>query len=161
MPEPRTIPQRLLLLVGSIGPLGHVPASGTVTVAVVGIPLYWLLSRHSPFLYLGITVAATIAAVVIHQKGDRLLGTEDSGTLVWDEIVGYMIATLFLPFTWQLAVVSFFLERVIDIVKVPPANLIENKVPGGLGVVGDDVVAGLYTLLILQLAVRFAPQWLT
>jgi len=67
-----------------------------------------------------------------------------------------MVAVTLVPFTWQTAVGAFLLERLIDIVKVPPANIIERAWPGGWGVVGDDVVAGLYTWAILQGLCHFA-----
>ncbi|GAG02557.1 unnamed protein product, partial [marine sediment metagenome] len=100
-----------------------------------------------------------LASVWVHQVGDRVLGEKDSRKLVWDELAGFMVAVAFVPFTWQIAVVAFFVERIIDIVKVPPANVIEKKWPGGWGVVGDDIVAGLYTLVLLQLLIRLAPAW--
>lgn len=151
--------QRTILLIGSLGPLGHCPASGTVTVAVVGLPLYWLLHDEPWFLFVTCTLAVTLAAVWIHSVGDRILGQEDSRLLVWDEVVGFLIAVAFVPFTWQLAILAFLVERVIDIVKVPPANWIEDGWKGGWGVVGDDVIAGLYTCGLLHLVVRIAPAW--
>jgi phosphatidylglycerophosphatase A len=150
-----------VLGIGSLGPLGYAPASGTVSVAVAGIPAFWLLSQAPPWVYVVVAVVWTVVSVFVHDVGDRILGTEDSGKLVWDELAGYFIATLFLPFTWQIAAASFLIERAIDILKVPPARWIENRVAGGLGVVGDDVIAGLYTLVIMQLALRYAPAaWL-
>ena len=53
---------------------------------------------------------------------------------------------------------AFFAERLIDIIKVPPARWIENKWPGGWGVVGDDVVAGIYTYILLILMIQFLPN---
>ncbi len=159
--ERRTPAKRALLLVGSIGPLGHLPASGTVTVALVGVPLFWLMHKWSPTSYLIATVAITGVSIWLHDVGDRILGTKDSGQLVWDELVGFMIAVAFVPcFTLKLALMAFLLERAIDIVKVPPAGYIERRWPGGWGVVGDDVVAGLYTCAILQVAIRVAPNLL-
>ncbi len=151
--------QRAILLAGSIGPLGHLPASGTVTVAVVGVPLFGVMSTLPTAIYAGVTVTFSLAAVWLHAVGDRMLGEKDSRKLVWDELAGFMVAVAFLPFTWQIAVVAFFVERFLDIIKVPPANWIERKWPGGWGVVGDDLVAGLYTLGLLHLLIRLAPTW--
>jgi len=96
-------------------------------------------------------------AVCLHGVGDRILREKDSRRLVWDEIVGFLIAVAFVPFTWRLACLAFVCERFLDIVKVPPARWIERRIPGGWGVVGDDVVAGIYTRVLLYLAVTFAP----
>ncbi len=150
--------QRVMLFAGSIGPLGHMPASGTVTVAAVGLPLFWAMSSLAPAVYCGVTVVFCLASVWMHEAGDRALGEKDSRKLVWDELVGFMVAVAFLPFTWRIALVAFLAERVLDIVKVPPANVIERKWPGGWGVVGDDVVAGLYTLGLLHALIRLAPS---
>ena len=114
--------QRLLLLVGSVGPLGHAPASGTVTVAVVGIPFFYLTRSWSVPSYLLFTAVFTAASVWLHDRGDAILGEKDSRRLVWDELCGFMVAVVAVPFTWQTVFVAFFAERIIDILKVPPAN---------------------------------------
>jgi phosphatidylglycerophosphatase A len=158
--QAKSTSSKWLLLSGSIGPLGHLPASGTVTVAVVGIPLVWMMQEWldwGPALYLSVVGVFTFLSVWMHQVGDRLLGEKDSSKLVWDELVGYFIAMACVPWSWQTVVLGFVLERAIDIVKVPPANHIERCWPGGWGVVGDDVVAGLYTCGILHLLLKFAP----
>lgn len=153
----RGFAERTLLLIGSLGPLGHVPASGTVTVAVVGVPLFWLLQGLSPVVYLALTAVFAVLAGVLHQWGDRVLGEKDSRKLVWDELAGFLVAVTAVPFTWQLAVAAFLIERTLDITKVPPAGWIERRLPGGWGVVGDDLVAGAYTCGALQVVIHFAP----
>ncbi|MBI4718846.1 MAG: phosphatidylglycerophosphatase A [Planctomycetes bacterium] len=147
---PRLWWHRALILLGSVGPLGYLPASGTATVAVVGIPLFWLTRGWPLAVYLPATVAFTAAAVALHHTGDVLLGEKDSRKLVWDELVGFLFATIAVPFNWKTAAIAFFLERGIDILKVPPGRQIEDHLPGGWGVVGDDVVAGLYTCAVLH-----------
>ena len=61
--------------------------------------------------------------------------------------------------TWRLLLLGLCLERAIDIVKVWPANWVEKRLPGGWGVVGDDVVAGLYTLIVLHAIIALVPQY--
>ncbi len=68
-----------------------------------------------------------------------------------------MIAVAFLPFTWPVVLVAFVVQRAMDIGKVPPAGWIEKRWPGGWGVVGDDVVAGLYTCILMHILIRVAP----
>ncbi len=154
--------QRCLLVIGSCGYVGYLPASGTVSVALVGIPVYYfLLSGLRGWLYVGIVIAFTLLSVWIHDRGDRILGEKDSGKLVFDELAGFFIAMTFLPApTWQLLGAAFFLERGLDILKIWPANVLEKRVPGGWGVVLDDVVAGLYTCCILHLLCVFSASWL-
>lgn len=153
----RTWRQRALLHLGSIGPLGHLPASGTVTVVVAGVPLYLLMHRIPLAIYLPIVLTFTLLAVVVHQRGDAILGEKDSRRLVWDELAGFMIAVMALPFTSELAIIAVVTERAFDILKVPPAKWIEDHGPGGWGVVGDDVIAGLYTCFILHVLANLAP----
>ena len=159
---PLTAGQRALLRVGSLGPFGHFPASGAVTVAAVGVPAVWLAAHWGVPLWAHLAAAVVLATagVWIHDVGDRLLGEKDSRKLVIDELVGYAIAMIAVPVTWQILVVSFFLERAIDMLKIWPANRIEQQWPGGWGVVGDDVMAGLYTLGILHGLVAVVPGWL-
>lgn len=157
MAQPKTTFERLLLSVASFGPLGYLPASGSVTVAVVGIPMFYLLHVWPASAYVPFTLAFTAAAIALHDWGDRLLGTKDSGLLVWDEIAGFLVAVAFVPFTWRLAIIAFFVQRSLDIVKVPPAPWIEKRCPGGWGVVGDDLLAGVYTCIVLHLLIHYAP----
>ena len=156
----RSTAQSALLLIGSLGPLGYAPASGTVAVAVAGIPLYWLMVTYlTTTQYVVVTIVFALLAMLVHHAGDRILGESDSRKLVWDELVGFFIAMFLIHPTWQIITIGFFLERFIDIVKVPPANIIDNKMHNGVGVVLDDVIAGLYTLGILHLIVYFVPAW--
>lgn len=102
-------------------------------------------------------VVVALIAVWIHSTGDRILGESDSRKLVWDEVAGFLVAVIFIPFTWRIAVAAFLLERFFDVAKVWPASWIDRKVHGGWGVVGDDVVAGVYTVLALEIMRRTMP----
>lgn len=154
----------LLLFVGSLAYIGFVPvASGTVAVALVGVPLYlaliavwgvnWL--EYSTFL-----AGFTLISIYVSDRADLILREKDSSKNVIDELPGFLIALIGLPCTWQIVTAAFFLERAIDIAKIWPANWIERRLPGGWGVVLDDVVAGGYTLAILHAGVAFGPRWL-
>ncbi len=160
---PQSARDRALLFIGSLAYLGFVPvASGTVAVAVVGVPLHLLLVGYLELTwpwYAALCAALTLFAIWVAGHADRILNEKDSRKSVIDEIPGYLIALIHLPITWQIVGAAFFVERTLDIVKVPPANWIERKVPGGWGVVLDDVVAGLYTLGLLHVGVRMWPSW--
>lgn len=128
-----------------------------MTVAVVGVPIFYLFHSWPAAAYVAFTLAFIAAAIALHDWGDRVLHTKDSRQLVWDEVAGFLVAVAFLPFTWRLAIIAFFVQRFIDIVKVPPARLIEKRWPGGWGVVGDDLLAGAYTCVLLHLLINYAP----
>lgn len=140
--------------------MGYLPASGTLTVALVGVPLFWCLSGLPVVAHLILTLAFSGLAVALHQWGDRVLGEKDSRKLVWDELAGFFVAVIGVPFTWQTAAAAFLLERALDVTKFPPAGWVERRLPGGWGVVGDDLIAGAYTCGVLHLAMRLAPSLL-
>lgn len=148
------------LWIGSLGPLGHFPASGTVTVIVAGVPVYYAISLLPVSIRVVFVLLFAAASIWLHDWGDRALGEKDSPTLVWDELAGFWVAIVAVPFTWQLAVTAVLVERALDISKFPPANLIEKRWPGGWGVVGDDLVAGLYAGLFLQMVLLLFPDWM-
>ena len=160
-PAPRTTTGSLVLFVGSLAYLGFVPvASGTVAVAVVGVPLHWVLVGVLGLgwpAYLGLVAVFTFVAVWVAGRADAVLGEKDSSRNVIDEIPGFLLALVGLPWTWQIVVAAFVIERAIDIAKVWPANWVERRLPGGWGVVFDDVVAGLYTCAILHAAAALLP----
>lgn len=158
---PKTRPTRtqsVLLWIGSLGPLGHLPASGTVTVVIVGVPAFYALSvlALSRPAYTALVVVFSLASVWLHGRGDVWLGEKDSRKLVWDELAGFLVAIAFLPsFTWQLALGAVVLERFFDVTKCPPAHWVEQRLPGGWGVVGDDLVAGAYACVLLHVGVYY------
>ena len=164
-PGSRSISDRLLLFIGSLGYLGFVPAaSGTISVAVVGIPLSYLLRGRLDLTfwpYLLIVIAITCLSIYIAGEADRVLNEQDSSKNVIDEIPGYLITLVGLPFTWKIVLAAFFIERAIDIAKIWPASWVEDHLPRGWGVVMDDVVAGIYALILLHLVVYFWPAVLT
>jgi phosphatidylglycerophosphatase A len=73
----------------------------------------------------------------------------DHGGIVWDEMVGYWLAVALAPLEWQWFLAAFVLFRVFDIFKPWPVRQIDQRVAGGLGIMADDIVAGLYTLFVL------------
>lgn len=133
---------------------GYAPvASGTVG-SLVAIPLIFLSAQFFSFsviLHLVIIVFAIAVACWVADVTDRDLEEHDSGKIVIDEIVGFLVATAAMEVTWSQLFLAFFLFRLFDIVKPPPARFFDEKVPGGVGVVLDDVCAGFYTNLIVRI----------
>ena len=80
------------------------------------------------------------------------LGVHDHGGIVWDEFVGFWITMTAVPVTWQWIVAGFVLFRVFDIVKPWPVKIADKKMTGGFGIMFDDLLAGLYALGCLQIA---------
>lgn len=132
---------------------GYAPvASGTVG-SLVALPLIFLsaqLLSLSSVLQVVVLVLAIVGAGWIAGAAEQYLGEHDSGKIVVDEIVGFLTATALLELTLSRLLVAFFLFRLFDILKPPPARYFDQQVPGGAGVVLDDVCAGIYANLIVR-----------
>jgi phosphatidylglycerophosphatase A len=153
---PRTAVQRLALLIATVGGIGHAPfAPGTVASAVTALALGLLTPSRSALVVL--VVAVIVAGGWAAQHAERPLGGKDPGAIVIDEVAGMALSVIALPLTPAVLLAGFALFRVFDIVKPYPANALQ-RLPGGLGVMIDDVVAGLYALLLL-LAARALVGW--
>ena len=143
----------LVLAVASAGYLGYIPVASGTFGSLVGIPLFWLfdgIRATSVPLYVVLFVAAVAAASWVAGRADAYLGEHDSHKIVIDEVVGYLAATLFLTPSVTTAVVAFFVFRVLDVIKPYPAGAIDARLPGGAGVVLDDIVSGLYTNALIR-----------
>lgn len=124
-------------------------ASGTVGT-LLGVPLAWWLLGRARRVQLGITLALLLAAVPVCHLAEAQLGARDDGRIVLDEIVAFPVAVLGLAGArapWAMASV-FVVYRVFDSTKPPPVTLAE-AVPGGAGIVLDDIVAAAMTWLVM------------
>ena len=133
--------------------VGYFPfAPGTVASAA-GLLLYVLL-RSNTGAYLLVTAAITVLGFVTAGRAERIFNRHDPSEVVIDEVSGILIALFLFPFKFPLAILAFFIFRGFDAFKAPPADSLD-KLPGGLGIMLDDIVAALYTNLVFQLAFRF------
>jgi phosphatidylglycerophosphatase A len=82
------------------------------------------------------------------------LGVEDYGGIVWDEMVAYWLIVAFIPFNWGWYLAAFIIFRAFDILKPWPISMIDEKYEGGFGIMADDVLAAVYTILILTFVNR-------
>ncbi len=132
------------------GTFGSLPGLA-LTFAARASGVWWLEAAILVLLF-GAGVWAATAA-------ERHFGRIDPGPVVIDEVVGMMLTTLFLPIGWFGAGVAFFVFRACDVVKPFPANRLE-RLPGGLGVMSDDVMAGIWGLAAMHVLVWAFPQWM-
>jgi phosphatidylglycerophosphatase A len=102
---------------------------------------------------IAVTVAAYFAGVAASTRLAQRMGRKDPGAAVVDEVVGMWLSLLFLPFTPATAVAGFLLFRALDVFKPWPARQFES-LPGGWGIMTDDVMAGIYANLLLQAGLR-------
>ena len=139
----------LRLLATGFG-LGMAPVAPGTFGTLGAIPLYYLLSFTHIYVYMGVTLVATVGAVFVCEFAEPLFGKHDSKHIVIDEIVGFLVAMTWVPLHWKTLIAGFVLFRFFDAVKPWPISHLDRKIKGGLGVVCDDVAAGLATNLILQ-----------
>jgi phosphatidylglycerophosphatase A len=134
---------------------GYSPfASGTVGT-LAAIPLYCLLARLPLPAYLLALLPLTVFSCWVSDRAEEIFNEKDSGKIVIDEVVGYLVTMTGVTLSWKGAVLGFFLFRFFDILKVPPANFIDRHLKNGCGVVLDDVVAGVYACVALHWLLRF------
>lgn len=129
---------------------GKAPVAPGTFGTLVGIPVYLLLHPLSSLAYAAIVAGMFAIGVWFCHVTERDLGVHDYPGIVWDEIVGYLITMFMAPAGWQWIVTGFFLFRLFDIWKPFPIHTLERRIQGGFGIMFDDALAGIYSLLVLQ-----------
>jgi phosphatidylglycerophosphatase A len=143
----------LILFLATGAYSGYAPVAPGTAGSLAAVPLIFLSAQLFSFsvtLHLAVIVFAIAGACWVAGLADRALGEHDSGKIVIDEIVGFLVAMAAMGVSPGRLIFAFFLFRLFDIVKPPPARFFDERVPGGAGVVLDDVFAGLYTNLIVR-----------
>jgi len=133
-------------------------APGTVGTLAT-IPLWYLLAQLSILPYMVIVFILSIVGILVAQAYEGMVQKHDSKEIVIDEVVGFLITMTWLPLTWQSVVFGFILFRFFDIVKPPPIRQLDKKIGGGVGVMVDDIAAGIICNIILQI-VYAQTSWL-
>ncbi|OHD68388.1 MAG: hypothetical protein A2W19_14310 [Spirochaetes bacterium RBG_16_49_21] len=135
---------------------GYCPIASGSAGTLVGMAFYFLeyllFGRVSWIVNLGAVLVLFYPFLKIAGEGERFFGRKDPPEVVLDELMGYWVSVLFYPFNLKVAVAAFFVFRLMDVVKPYPIGLL-HKLGGGLGIMIDDCLAGLYTNLILFCAI--------
>lgn len=157
-PPRRTARDRALLAVATGLGSGYAPVAPGTAGSLVGLGLAWPLLTLLP-LWGYVAAAAAVAGlgVVASARAEALLGAKDPGRIVIDEVAGMLVTLIGVPPTWPFLAAGFLLFRAFDILKPFPCRWAERRLPGGLGVMGDDLLAGAYACLLLHL-VRMALE---
>lgn len=144
----KVIKSLLFKYIATLGFIGYLPYAPGTFGSAAGL-LAALLVRPDDLHLLIIVLPLFLLGIMAAHNAEKLLG-KDSGHIVIDELCGYLIAILFIPKTLGYLMAAFVLFRAFDIVKPPPIRKIEKIVPGGAGIMLDDVLAGIYANLCLQ-----------
>jgi len=134
-----------------VGDLPGAPGTAASAVAV----LIAVIFSPNIFLYVLATVIITVLGFMVSGPMEKILGREDPGCIVIDEVAGIMVSFFLLPLSWPIIITAFFLFRAFDMFKIYPVNKFE-EIGGGAGVMVDDLVAGLYTNIVMHIAIRLA-----
>lgn len=121
---------------------------------IVAIPIYLLLNLFPPTYYLIILAIMIAVGFWICNVVEHKTGIHDNPSIVWDEIVGFLLTMAFIPSRWCLIVIGFVLFRIFDIWKPWPINWVNSHVKGGFGIVIDDLLAAIYAGILLQFIFR-------
>ena len=173
---------RWLITCFGLGYLRPAPGTwGSLPPVLVSLVLVMWLGNRGPqhetsdsiivnALLVVVCAAFSLVCIGFGAQAEELCGCKDPASVVADEVAGQCIALLFLPWQWSsdahgiqrnapLAAAAFLAFRAMDIIKPPPARNLQ-RLQGGVGILVDDLVAGLYALVIVQLIARFLiPAW--
>jgi phosphatidylglycerophosphatase A len=149
--------RRLVILLATWWGVGYCPIASGTAGTIAAIPLFLLLSLLPLYGYLPCVLGIGLIACWAAGEAERIFQEKDSRLIVIDEVVGFLVTMTALPLRWPYILVGFLLFRCFDILKPPPIRLVERKVPGGYGVVLDDVLAGIYAHISLLVLAAFLP----
>ncbi len=141
-----------ILLARGFG-VGCSPVAPGTLGTVVAVPLVCLQLIWSTGVFLVFVLLFVLIAVYAASVAEKQMEGTDDPSIVIDEMAGFLIAMACVPLTVWSILAGFVLFRAFDIFKPPPVSTVERRVTGGLGIVGDDLVAGLMTNALLQLAI--------
>ncbi|MFO8052936.1 MAG: phosphatidylglycerophosphatase A [Candidatus Omnitrophota bacterium] len=139
---------KIIIGLASLLGIGFIPGCPGTAASLFGLLFVWLIKSQAAFVFF--TVIVCIIAFYLSGKAEKIVGQKDPKQIVVDELAGISTTFLFIPKTFIFILLGFFLFRLFDIIKVFPANRLEKK-KGSFGIVGDDLVAGIYANLVLQL----------
>jgi phosphatidylglycerophosphatase A len=133
--------------------LGYSPIAPGTAGTLGGVVLFYFLSKFSPSLYILFFLGFIIFSVWVSTKASGILGKNDPRQVVIDEVCGYLVTMLLVPPSLVNIILGFSLFRFFDVVKPPPVRRLEG-LPGGYGIVADDIAAGIYANIVLQVITR-------
>jgi phosphatidylglycerophosphatase A len=151
--------RRLGVFVATCAHVGYAPVAPGTVGSLIALVLYYLIRRQqSTAIELGAIAVIVVIGLWSATEAEHHFGGIDPGPVVIDEVVGMLMTLALHPVNIWGAIVGFLIFRVLDIVKPWPARRLE-LLPGGFGVVLDDMMAGVYGNLIVWGLVTLLPSW--
>ena len=143
--------RRVALFLATLGGVGYLPLAPGTWGSLAALPLWWVLRHLGATGYLLAWLGVFLVSLWAAGSAWTILGKTDHPAIVLDEAVGMLVALAGAPPRWQWVFLGFVLFRAFDILKPFPIKYLEG-LPGGLGVVMDDVAAGVMAWVVLRVA---------
>jgi len=139
----------LRVVIATFGPIGRLPLAPGTWGSGVAVLIWWFfLSALNPFIFWAIILLITGLAIWSSDHAERVLDKKDPGVIVIDEVVGQWLTLALVPRQIGYVLIGFVIFRIFDIVKPFPINR-SQRLPGGWGIVLDDILAGIYGLIFM------------
>jgi phosphatidylglycerophosphatase A len=139
--------------------VGSIPLAPGTFGSLIGLPLCLLLAGiQLPLAIISALLFIGLAVWIAH-AAERRLKQKDPGCIVIDEIAGMLVTFIGLPLNLTTAVMGFILFRILDILKPFPIRILDKRLPGGIGIVADDVVAGLFANILIRIFLYISDRF--
>ena len=133
--------------------IGYLPLIPGTFGSVAGVGIFYLFGGGNQPAYFLFVFCVMILGLLTSGKAEKLLNRKDPGCIVIDEIMGMLIALSFLPADPKIVILAFLVFRILDMLKPFPAERLQN-LHGAIGVMGDDLIAGVYANIVLQVILK-------
>jgi phosphatidylglycerophosphatase A len=145
--------RQLHILISSFFYSGYFPVASGTAGTIAFLPFYYFIFRNmNPWVYLAVTVVIYFVGVWSSSYASAIFGKKDPKKVVIDEVAGFLVTMMFIEYTPVRMVLGFFLSRIFDILKLPPARQAES-LPSGNGIMLDDVIAGVQANIVLRIVI--------
>ncbi|QTH70914.1 phosphatidylglycerophosphatase A family protein [Pseudoalteromonas xiamenensis] len=134
--------------------LGLAPKAPGTFGTLGALPFIFLSNGWPIWLQIAIAVVFCLVGFWVCGKTADDLGVHDHPAIVWDEVAGFYITMMFAPINWLTLLVGFLLFRFFDIAKPGPIRTLDRKLQGGFGIMADDILAGIFSLICLQALIK-------
>jgi phosphatidylglycerophosphatase A len=135
--------------------IGKLPLMPGTFGSLAGVALFYLIRGASPSAYFLFVSGIIILGLITSGRTEKLLNKKDPGCIVIDEVAGILLALSFMPYDFKVIILGFLIFRILDTLKPYPAGRLQN-LHGAVGVMGDDLVAAVYTNIVLQIIIKLA-----
>jgi len=135
--------------------IGYLPLIPGTFGSLAGVGLFYLVGQSNSFVYFLSLVIVILLGLSLSGGAEKLFNKKDPSRVVIDEVAGMLIALAFMPLDLRIIVLGFILFRIFDTIKPYPADKIQN-LHGAVGIMADDIIAGIYTNIVLQVVLNLA-----